>query len=380
VKNPSDIALGLVGPIYDAAGDPSLWPDVLDHFAHAVEGTTTGFTMHAVPARPGGSVALAINMDPSFQPAYEAYYHSLNLHVSRFSKLSSGAIGVSHHYLGDQELTGSEYYQDFLRRHDVFHLMGAVVAQQAGLLSSLWSYRPLHAGPFSDEAVDVLKLLLPHFQRAAKLQNKLGASHAGLESLDSLAVGVLVVHSDGWILQMNQYARELLSASDGLSLVFGHLAAWNLREKAEMLGTIRQASMAAMGNGLAGGGTLTVHRPSGKRPYILFVSPLRSSLLLCGKQKAGAVVFVIDPEREPEVDEEALMRIHGLTPSQARLAAALARGRDLDQYCDEASIGRNTARTHLRLLFEKLGVKRQAELVALLMRTLGLVQLPKHPK
>ncbi len=186
-------------------------------------------------------------------------------------------------------------------------------------------------------------------------------------------MGVLVVHGNGKIYELNQYAHEVLAQSDGLFSVSGHLVAGN-----RIADAIRQASASAAGNGLAAGrGALTVNRPSGRRPYVLFVSPLRSPAPFWGKDTAGAVVFLTDPERQPELDPALVAHVHGLTPSQARLACALARGIDLDQYAAEASIGRNTARTHLRLLFEKLGVKRQGELVALLARSLGPVELAR---
>jgi DNA-binding CsgD family transcriptional regulator len=79
-------------------------------------------------------------------------------------------------------------------------------------------------------------------------------------------------------------------------------------------------------------------------------------------------VFVVDPEREPASVAALLHRTYQVTPAEARLAEILMSGRDLDAACEELGVTRNTVRTQLKQLFEKLGVKRQAELVALLLR------------
>jgi hypothetical protein len=71
MPNPADAALAIVGFIYDAASDPSLWADVLNRLAQAIGGTATGFTIHEIRARPGGHVGMSINIDPAFQKQYD---------------------------------------------------------------------------------------------------------------------------------------------------------------------------------------------------------------------------------------------------------------------------------------------------------------------
>jgi len=66
---------------------------------------------------------------------------------------------------------------------------------------------------------------------------------------------------------------------------------------------------------------------------------------------------------------EILRALYGLTPAESRLAVALARGKELKEACDECSITYTAGRAHLRSIFTKAGVRRQAELVSLLLRT-----------
>ncbi|MBY0398607.1 MAG: helix-turn-helix transcriptional regulator, partial [Thermoleophilia bacterium] len=57
----------------------------------------------------------------------------------------------------------------------------------------------------------------------------------------------------------------------------------------------------------------------------------------------------------------------GFTPAEAALAVDILAGNDLAASATRRRITRNTARVHLRHLFEKTGTRRQAELVRLLL-------------
>ena len=53
----------------------------------------------------------------------------------------------------------------------------------------------------------------------------------------------------------------------------------------------------------------------------------------------------------------------GLTPGEARVAAALAAGQTVESIAATRSVSVSTVRTQLRAVFDKLGVSRQPEMV-----------------
>lgn len=65
---------------------------------------------------------------------------------------------------------------------------------------------------------------------------------------------------------------------------------------------------------------------------------------------------------------EALRTCYGLTEAEAKLAAHLAIGETLDAAADQFGISKATARNQLAAIMGKVGVHRQAELVAALAR------------
>jgi DNA-binding CsgD family transcriptional regulator len=69
-----------------------------------------------------------------------------------------------------------------------------------------------------------------------------------------------------------------------------------------------------------------------------------------------------------EMDTKTLANL-SLTPAATRLAIALFKGQSVEAYAKEAAISINTARWHVRQIYAKTGVKRQTELVRMLLKS-----------
>lgn len=95
----------------------------------------------------------------------------------------------------------------------------------------------------------------------------------------------------------------------------------------------------------------------------MLVSPLHADQYRLGASTAVAAVFVGDPEERVEPDAETIRRLHGLTRAETGLVLALLAGSSLGEAAESLSISANTARTHLKRVFAKMGVKRQSELI-----------------
>jgi DNA-binding CsgD family transcriptional regulator len=86
---------------------------------------------------------------------------------------------------------------------------------------------------------------------------------------------------------------------------------------------------------------------------------------------AAALGVPIERDRAPtrfRTTPSALAELFGLTDREADVASLLTDGLEIASVANELRISPETARTYLKYAFEKIGVKRQAELVALLAR------------
>jgi DNA-binding CsgD family transcriptional regulator/PAS domain-containing protein len=124
------------------------------------------------------------------------------------------------------------------------------------------------------------------------------------------------------------------------------------------------------------GGLLLLPRSWPLRPLTMTVTPLvasrRKGSVMPGVTRPAALLLVHDPDRTVPLPAERLCRVFGLTPAEAKLAAALAGGSTLGQYADRASIKIGTARWYLKQVLAKTGVHRQSELVRNVLATVGI--------
>lgn len=80
-----------------------------------------------------------------------------------------------------------------------------------------------------------------------------------------------------------------------------------------------------------------------------------------------AVVMLADPEKRAQVPQQVLASLFGLTPTEARLALALAEGLRSEEIAERMSTSPTTVAFHLRNLFQKTDTHRQAERIALVL-------------
>ena len=80
-----------------------------------------------------------------------------------------------------------------------------------------------------------------------------------------------------------------------------------------------------------------------------------------------AVVYVRDPDAGVPIDEQALRQRFGLTPAEARTAAALAAGGTLPEHSELRKLRPMTIRSYVKQVFARTGTHSQLDLVRLVL-------------
>jgi DNA-binding CsgD family transcriptional regulator len=101
------------------------------------------------------------------------------------------------------------------------------------------------------------------------------------------------------------------------------------------------------------------------------VAPFRPARDAIGGPTPAAIVFLRDPERSIAPEMAALQGLFGLTPAEAIVARQLVSGRSVGEIAARHRLSLNTVRTHLKNIFAKTGVRRQTELVTLVLRSVA---------
>jgi DNA-binding CsgD family transcriptional regulator len=241
----------------------------------------------------------------------------------------------------------------------------ALPGQPAALLSSM---RSRELGPFEESDGCILSALLPHLRRALRIHgeiSRLRKANQGFErALDAFDRAVIGVDVNGRVLFLNQTACQLLAQADGLRILNGHLAADLSTQDAELKSLLTQS--AVFSEAFSSTGATLIERNSGRPALRLTFLPFANNLLDHIPELA-TLIFVDDPAAKPHSRAAALRALFRLSPSEARLTDLLACGADLAEASELLNMSQQTARFHLKSVFRKTGVNRQASLVQLVL-------------
>ena len=204
----------------------------------------------------------------------------------------------------------------------------------------------------------------------------LGASLA--ELLENRGLGIIQLDRRGRILEANDRARDILLKRDGLCDEEGVLAAGNQVEHAELQRLLAQALPPYGVQGA--GGALKITRDETVAPLVLEIHPVREMGRDYPAWEVGALVLVVDPAARLQVDPDLVAWVLGLTPTESRVALALAAGQTVAGIADTQGCAESTVRTHLKRVYRKQGIRRQTELVRMVVSLEILRESPRVPK
>ena len=356
--------------IYAAAGDASLWEDALTA-VQDLSGSTAVVVNLVAKARLEDSRML---LTPSvYELATEAELASYNEDVlPHCPRVAAGAANpdapfvCDYMILSEAEMDRNVAY-DWYTRHGLRYFIGAPLLETSHC-RFMWSVqRSPRQGHAQQKDVDLFQRLQPHVARAISLADQLGTlrrfERFSCGVFHSLPQPLFALDEFGRLVFANDAATELIRNGDGLSTGDERLRLASSTEQDSFDALI--ASAADVGT-FASTGWTRITRPSGKTPYAVFVSPLRTGGDGFDDASARVLVVVHDSAARRSVEPEMLSAIYGLTESEARLASAISAGHSLESASALLHVQIATARSHLKSIFNKMDVHRQQDLVGLL--------------
>ncbi|MFV0644179.1 MAG: helix-turn-helix transcriptional regulator [Sphingomonadaceae bacterium] len=226
---------------------------------------------------------------------------------------------------------------------------------------------------FDQRDFDKVRHIGKHFAYAVKLREQhikhgLAGRHQA-EALDQLSIGGLLVDRFGSVIPLNKTATDLLADGDCLRLNHGKISA-ALRGCNTRLQEILKKTITGETDGQSTY-ALAIERRSERRPFGVVIYATKTMCPVSNRMENSALIFVRDAETSFETDPLLLQKLFSFTPAEANLAIGLAKGQPLKEIESSLSIRHNTARAHLRAMFIKAEVTRQAELVSLLTNSIA---------
>lgn len=365
--DPTRQCLKLLPSIYGSVESPRLWAPLLESVSRVLRGESMLDIYE--PQKGQGKVIRAIEDSHSkFRGLNEAYAR-VDFFVERARTFLRFEVPFRDNELyAESEDWHENEYKVCLRNFAQYCTLGCLVCIEPPLLSFFSCNRSKRKGPFSIADKKLVQLLLPHFRKALQLTQKLEKLEGKAIASDSLSVGVITLNAEGALLSVNRSAQVILDQKDGLSITSGGLVAAFPAVQERLFQLLSVATHSSLGKGFGLGDKLVVPRPSGRKPLMLQVCPCRAHRSMNSVQAPTAILFVSDSEFIPHDRSAELSRLYALTPAECRISSLIAEGKDAKEIRTQLGITQATIKTHLKHIFLKVGVRRQSELVSVLLR------------
>ena len=303
---------------------------------------------------------------------YEVYY-PLDERPPRIRHAPDSQLFHTTDLLTEEELKTSATYNELLVRG---HAQNSIHVRLDGPNGTriIWVVNdPVDGDGWSSARLDSIRRLLPHIRQTVGVQqalasaDALGASLAKL--LDATGLGIVQLDGRGRVVAANDRARDVLRTGDGLFDEGGFLFARAPEDDAVLQGLLARALPRFGGQG-AGGSTM-VGRSSALPPLVLHVNPVGRQETDFHLWPVAALVLVADPAGHTRIDPAVAAEALGLTGMESRVAVLLAEGMNVREVAAATGRGESTIRSHVKHMFARHGLSRQADLVRLVLSLAG---------
>ncbi|MEX2352678.1 MAG: response regulator [Gammaproteobacteria bacterium] len=171
------------------------------------------------------------------------------------------------------------------------------------------------------------------------------------EALNHLASGVIMVNEQLEIHYTNKSAIRILDGNASVKIKDKQLSCANSRIKKDLQKHVNANTSAVF----------TVNRQD--KPLHFLIFPLNSQFPDKVYEIQGSVLFIFDTARNTERIEDVIRTMYKLSPTEARIAARLVYNPYLTEISATMGITYNTARTHLKRIYQKTDTKKLPALI-----------------
>jgi DNA-binding CsgD family transcriptional regulator len=374
-------AIQLIERIYDAAIEPDRWQDFAEALSETLDGAWLAFGLWASDD-PLAGTAYLVGITPEYRRSFTEQLVG-NLPFSRFGPETGKRFFSMGDMFPEIELSENGFWHSWMKPQGLapYWPIGCSInldgAHPAG-----WIYivRPRGGEPFGHEDLALGDLLLPHLQRALRIHLKLSSSRHQRDALgeviDRLPTGVLLLDAQRRVLSKNKSAEAILAQNDGFRIGPSGPCAETPRDNEVLKKAIAAVADPEPGAEIVASGFTTITRPSGKRPFVVMVTPLLAASPGAHNGDAVASLFIADAETGRVSATQVLENVYHLTHAEADLVRLLSEGHSLEEAAKRRGVTINTARGQLKQVFAKTDTNRQPELVRLVLSGVGTLREP----
>lgn len=298
------------------------------------------------------------------------------------SETTRGFVEFDEQFPGEN-LADTDYYEEWLRPRGlqplspITHVFAREGDKPTGVVTL---ENRVGLPPIGRYEIEFADQLCPHLARAHRILDLMRSMRheqdVFRDVLDRLPSGLVLVDEDGRVVVMNESARLSMGPREGSRIGDGRPVVEDPnanRRLQEALGraldprtrTEFQPAHWPVALGTDHGGVPMMVTP-------LLAPASRSSL-----PDISALVLFGNPQVERSKAVDMLRTLYDLTRAEAEVSWLLAEGHTLEETAAQRGVTVNTARSQLKRVFAKTGVRRQPDLVRIVLVAVGSIRGPR---
>ncbi len=352
----------LVEAIYDAALDPERWGIAVSGLKDAFNSIAAGFFVQTADQKLNGSFFQGLDNDE--MEIYGAHFASNNPWFTIPGLMKPGRVltdlSLEKIHSDRRAFLKTEMYQDWCKKQVFRHSMGGSLLDRHGNLLNFTFFRSEQAGYYTDAEIKRYQALCRHLMKAVEINARTMGLVPGAGSqegaLDCLRLGVVTLDGFGRIVFVNKYADALLKSNKGLCekelrlKTVDHSSQKLLDQALDQALNARKSATLTLPQSAASGLSLCVMPVSDKRDFL-------------GMPSRSVTIFISDPDDREVANVDCLAKRWQLSPLEAQFALQLLKGLNVKEIAVALELTYNTAQWYCKQIMQKMGVKRQSELI-----------------
>jgi DNA-binding CsgD family transcriptional regulator len=358
----------LIGDIYDAALDRSLWVDVLRRAMKFVGAQGSGLLSRDAVSKTA-DIHHELGVAPDYVQLYVDTYARLDPFTMTMFFSEVGQVVGTVDQMAYDEFVKSRFYQEWARPQGWVDSAQAVLDKSATSFALVSFLRNKTNGLVDDTMRQRTRLIVPHLRRAVLIGRVIDVKTAEAatfaDAADGVSAGMFFVDASARIVHANASGHAMLAQGSLLRVVEGKLVP-NDASAEQALNEVH--AMAERGDAAVGvkGIAVPLLALDGER-HVAHVLPLTSG----ARRRAGtsyaaaSAMFVQKAALDTPSPQEVIVKLYKLTPTELRVLLAIVQVGGAVEVAETLGVAASTVKTHLHRLFAKTGAKRQADLVKL---------------
>jgi DNA-binding CsgD family transcriptional regulator/PAS domain-containing protein len=359
----------LIGDIYDAALDPTLWVGVLGKTKGFIGGQCAGLAWKDAVTKRGDAYYDDGGLNPHYRRLYFDKYIKMDPCTTGQFFAEIGEPVATEDQIPYDEFVQTRFYKEWARPQGLVDAALALLDKSATSMSFLVLFRHERHGLMDDEARRRMRLVAPHFRRAVLIGKVLDLQKAEAASLadtlDGISAGLFLVDVSGRIVHANAAGHVMLNGASVLHAAGGRLILNDPQADqtlADILATVVNGDAAIGVKGIA----VSLVARNGER-HVAHVLPLTSGV----RRRAGtsyaavAALFVHKAALDTPSPPETIAKAYKLTPMELRVLLAIVEVGGVPEVAEALGIAETTVKTHLGRVYKKTDSDRQADLAKL---------------